>query len=216
MDLRSPWPPFLDWLDSDPERALVAFYDFGRRVLQTWPPPCLVALGERREEAIAQVLFRCVDQEFRRLRTYKNRGNAFAGWLAVVANNLAKDMLKELPPEPPSEPKPKREHETVEPPDAFAIELVRRCIEQLGPKCRLLIEVWTRWAITGQELAEALGWLSNPEAAREAGWEGSSDPAQDREWVARAGAKASNDLRYCKGVLRQKLLDAGYDPEAER
>lgn len=100
MPNTDPWgdpsPPFLAKLDSDPVRAKAEFCEFSAAFLTAHPPPALVRLGDygSRQGFIWEFNERMCADDFRRLRTYENRGLPFAGWLWVSASNWFRDELE--------------------------------------------------------------------------------------------------------------------------
>ncbi len=93
--LRQSWPSFLSLLAENPERAKREFYRFAWKVLIAFPPPAMRGLSrEDREDAISEVVFHCLKDDLRVLRTYRDQGHPFASWFLVVAQYRTLDLLR--------------------------------------------------------------------------------------------------------------------------
>jgi DNA-directed RNA polymerase specialized sigma24 family protein len=191
--LESPWPPFLDWLDSDPRRAQAAFADFGYRLLRVFPPRIFAGLTpEQREEAVQEVLVHCIANDCRVLRLYKPSGKPFAAWLLFVTSNKVRDLFFRRKRKDDVSLDPEMEARIAapdEPPgDLLREGIVRRELGALGEKCRLLLSFFAE-GLAPREMAELAGRLL-----------GSGDYTNKQ---------AGDDLAYCRRLLRRRLEQAG-------
>jgi RNA polymerase sigma factor (sigma-70 family) len=192
-------PDFLDDLDRDRDRAFRGFHDFAWRLLTVSAPSAFRGFSpDERQALISDVVLRCVEGDFRALRTY--RGGSFAGWLLTVARRLALDEIRRrtrrrevpLPPERPQSDEPKGQIASADPlPDqqlewSEHLECVRRCIARMSRKCQILL-----WAgaegLLPREMQRLLGSGSGSNKA------------------------ISDDLRYCRDRLKRILLQDGFD-----
>ncbi len=194
--LKQPWPSFLNLLDENPEEAFSAFYSFAYKVLTVKPPRSLQELpGVEPEDMIQEIILHCVRDDFRVLRRYEDRGKPFAAWLYVLAHNKCLDYLR----------KTKREVEAmsssanptysgVDPdidPEVRTrlrdiIEIVRRCVLDLGSYCELLLQCAAD-EYTPSEIVLVLGWPKNK------------------------NKKVADDLRECRRRLKRMLATQGID-----
>ena len=189
--LDSPWPPFLDKLDSDPEGARAEFCDFAYRLLQVSPPLALSWFpATDREDAIQEILIHCIRDDCRVLRCYRPEGREFKAWFATVASNKAKDLFaarrpgREVPLDVVPEPaQPGAPHG-----DPILRGRLKACLEGMGSKCRVLL-VFFLEGLKPAEIAEVAGRLLD------------QDPYSN--------VQASNDLRYCKRRLVESIKAAG-------
>jgi RNA polymerase sigma factor (sigma-70 family) len=191
-------PAFLDNLDKDRECAFREFYAFAWTLLSVSPPAVFRSFpAEEREGLVADILFHCVDQDFRVLRSY--RGGSFAGWLQTVARNRVLDEIRrrarrrEVPlPEDEAEETPRGEIRSTEPLQderkewSDFLESVRDCIGRMSKKCRILL-----WAsaegLRPREIQRLLGAGSGSNKA------------------------VSDDLRHCRDRLKRLLAEEGLD-----
>lgn len=152
MKLSDPYPDFLDDLDRDRPRALVAFRRFAEEFFRHAPPPIFFRVPpDDREDVVSEVILHCIDNDCAKLRKFTpRRGATFAGWFAVVASRKISDRLqrrqrqKDLVDErarADDDPPPS-------PPDPFGItaanELERlflKALKQIGRRCRLLLRL---------------------------------------------------------------------------
>jgi len=190
--LESPWPPFLDWLDSQPERAKAAFADFGYRLLRVCPPRVFSGLTpEQQEEAVQEVLIHCIADGCRVLRLYRPCGKPFAAWLLFVASNKARDLFfRKKRDEVSLDPDLERQLPAPAAPAADLLRdgIVRRELGALGEKCRLLLSFFAD-GLKPREMAELV--------ARLLGYEEYSNK------------QAGDDLAYCRRLLKGRLEQAG-------
>lgn len=189
-ELRSPWPSFLDRLDSEPQRAWRDFYAFGWKLLQTWPPSPFSSLRDsERQDMISHVLLHCARDDFRVLRQYERRGGSFAGWLRRVASSHSIDELR-------------RRRSVV---DVDALQLVasgedvaadqehrdllsavRSALELLSDRCRILLEA----AADGLKPRHMTALLGLPRDANK---------------------QVGDQLRDCRRSLARILVSRGWD-----
>ncbi|MFH1845664.1 MAG: hypothetical protein ABIF77_20965 [bacterium] len=198
------WPPFLDQLDSDPDRAFTDFFRLATAALLTAPPRPMVGLSRAdREDLIQDIIYHCAKDRFRVLRRYEDKGKPFAAWFYTIAYRKCFDVYRSP-------------HRQVAPVDSFsdeqagrvweetavdgnpgpdepvawkeAVALTREAMGELDDRCRLLIEL----AADGYAPREMTVFLG---------------PAgQDNK-------KISDDLRYCRRRLRNLLVERGIDLE---
>jgi hypothetical protein len=96
-DLERSWPTFLGDLDQEPRLARAAFLELGYRFLVARPPRACRWLPALEPHDVAlEVLFSLAADDFRRLRSYRDRGQPFVYWLARVADRKAQDMAKRI------------------------------------------------------------------------------------------------------------------------
>lgn len=192
-------PAFLDDLTRDRDRAFRDFYSFAWKLLTVSPPGTFRDLcAADREALISDVIFHCVKDDFRVLRTY--RGGSFAGWLLAIARNRTLDDFRRrarrkeapFPSDDPEEEEPRRQIQSREPLQdqrtewSEYLECARHCISAMSRKCQILL-----WAsgegLRPQEIQCLLG----------------SGPGSNKA--------ISDDLRYCRERLKALLLKEGLD-----
>ena len=189
------WPPFLDLLDSDPDRAFAEFYRFAVALLRKKPPRLLAGLSkEDREDFIHDFIYHCVKDGFQVLRQYRPMGRPFAVWLYAIACNKCVDFvrskgrsprqvsihedadgkgLENLLADPQEGPEGKLEKSEL-------VDIVSKGISMVGEYCQLLLNMAAD-GLKPKEMARLLG-LSEDQ-----------------------NKKVSDDLRYCKEkMMKQK------------
>ncbi len=197
----SSWPSFLDYLDSDPDRAFTEFYRFAVISIRDPLPKPMRGLNEGEiDDLIEDIVYHCTKSEFGALKTYQNNSRPFAAWLHVVAYNKSMDYLRKLG----RELKTVSYHSTDEDqglenilPAAGAsqeditdarkvLNQVRQTINLMGDYCQLLLEMAAD-EFTPKEMVEALKYDKNQ------------------------NKKLSDDLRHCRQKLRKLLNQSGID-----
>jgi RNA polymerase sigma factor (sigma-70 family) len=192
-------PAFLQNLDGDRDRAFQEFYQFAWRFLHTFPPNAFRSfLPDDRKALVSDIIFHCVKDDFRVLRTY--RGGSFAGWLLSVARHRALDQLRALarrredplPSDNPDEDKPQAELPSRQLPQdrqrewTRYLEITRRCISMMSAKCQILL--WSAAEeLRPQEIQRLLGL----------------GPGSNKA--------VADDLRYCRERLKKLFLAEGID-----
>jgi len=201
--LEATWPPFLDLLDRDPDRAFRGFYSFAWRLLKVSPPKIMSSLPESdADDLIREILLHCVVDNFRILRRYTDRGKPFAAWLYIVAHNKCLDYLRR---KKYSRDYIESEKESAGPihsgspeisldPDRKMqlkglIEIVRKCMATLSRKCQILLRL-SADEYSPREMTAALGLPAN------------------------MNKKVSDDLRECRKRLKKVLVREGVDLKA--
>ncbi len=194
---RDSYPFFLRLLDSEPERAATAFHEFVWKLLRSSPPPRFRSLTPQdREDIIADLVYRWIEDDFRVLRNYKDTGRPFAGYVAVAANNRAMDRLRSIQGEKrrrsssdDAEDSPGADLESLPdggPDPGAAVEnaemvaKVASCLENLSERCQVLLH-GAGDGLKPRELVVLLGW-----------------PAE-------ANKKAHDALRECRKSLQRCL-----------
>ncbi len=203
--LGASWPDFIEQLDSDPERCFAGLYSFAKDLLRICPPAALRGLTrDLREDVVHDLVLHCCKDDFRVLRSYRDRGRPFAAWLQLVVRNRFLDTVRRekranvvsLDDDPDSTPLQVPDPEATARVDGgvdrdMILDKVRAALTVLTDKCRLLVQ----GAADGykpRELVRLMGW-----------------PA---DW----NKKASDDLRECRKNLRRLLAADGIDPGAFR
>lgn len=97
--LNQSWPAFLDLLDTDSHSAQEGLWDFLYRLLIVRPPGVYARCRlEVREDVRQDVFLRLCEANFRRLRTYRDCGRPFSGWLAqVIYRRTIDEVTSQLP-----------------------------------------------------------------------------------------------------------------------
>jgi DNA-directed RNA polymerase specialized sigma24 family protein len=190
--LESAWPPFLDLLDSRPREASRSFADFGYRLLRVCPPRAFAQLSQdEREDMVQIVLMHCISDGFRVLRRFKPHGTPFAAWLLTVAGNKTIDEILR-----------RRRDETSITPDIERLlpaapgttgdpllhTTLRRHLDAMGEKCRLLLSFLAE-GLKPREMTDLIADLLGTPSY--------------------TNVQASDDLRYCRGLLKRKLEAEG-------
>lgn len=137
------WPGFLDRIDDEPEevrRALLSgVYAY---LIASLPPAFRWFPEDRRHDLAVETALSLAAADFRKVRTYRDRGGRFASWLLLVANNHAKDVWRrerkmvsvDEVPEPP------RDRRTENDPAAkLDADRIRAAILEMGRRCRLIL-----------------------------------------------------------------------------
>jgi RNA polymerase sigma factor (sigma-70 family) len=199
--LQQSWPLFLDLLDENPQKAFSEFYSFARKLLTVKPPRTLQELSKpESEDMIQDIILHCVQDSFRVLRRYQDRGKPFAAWLYILAHNKCLDYLRGLKREVETtsggfEPGSKDHATLCSDPDIdpevrtrlhSVIELVGTCVSKLGDYCELLLKCAAD-EYTPSEIVLVLGWPKDK------------------------NKKVSDDLRECRKRLRKMLEAQGVD-----
>ena len=162
-ELGRSWPEFLNRLDSHPDEAKRTFFDLSYRYLIASPPRAFYWFNEDdRLDLASGVLLRLVDDEFRRLRKYRDQGTSFLGWLRISANNYAKDVWKRQKWEQPLDddvPLPDPNSNPVNTFDKKDIDRVREVIFSVEDRMCLRVLVWRLlYEFTNKEMTIKLGW----------------------------------------------------------
>lgn len=197
-------PFFLSQLDKEPDAAFKDFYLFAVRLLRSCPPRPMRSLNEDDcQDAIHDIIYHCVKDDFRILRQYVSKGRPFAAWFYALAHNKCIDIIRSKghqpeglsihPDKDESElmnllPDPgENEGKRFELSDLLSI--VKKALTLLGDYCRLLLEM------AGDEFTprEMVAVLRLP---------------------AEQNKKVSDDLRECRRRLRRKLSEDGIDIES--
>lgn len=195
------WPPFLDQLDSCPDRAYIEFYRFATAALELVPPRAMRDLTvEEREDLFQEIILHCINDSFRVLRKYADKGKPFAAWLYRIADNQAIDYLRKKARlrevDLVSKDGEYQDLETllqsIRKSTSIDIDLkqlltiVRKAINHLQKYCRLLLEM-------------------------------AADEFRPREMVlalrlsSEQNKKVSDDLRECRKKLVRLLAEGGID-----
>jgi RNA polymerase sigma factor (sigma-70 family) len=196
LNLQQTWPDFLNWLDSDREKATGAFYEFVKHLINSAPPHSIRSLSEAdREEFIQQFTLDVAENNFRMLHMYENRQQPFAAWLAVVMHRKCLDYLRSKGREKAfyeelsqRELEHKKDYSDESEFNKTAypevIRTIKRQMKELPEQCRLLLELAAD-EFTPREMTQALGL----------------PPSQNKV--------ISDQLRYCRKRLKQLLANAG-------
>ncbi len=197
--LADPWPSFMDWLDANPEKAWEELYVYAWRLVQLRPPAIFRSLSEEDQADLFQkLLFDLREDDFRRLRSYENKGRAFASWFWTVLRNRTRDCMKYeqhrrhedlselLEALESSEPDPEVQAELAE-----LLRQVEVALEHLSPQCQLLLKAAAE-GYTPQELQILLG----------------AGPSENK--------KLSDQVRYCRRKLTEQLERTGISVELGR
>lgn len=202
--MKSSWPPFLDLLERDPDRAWEGFYEFVERLMRASPPRKLRQFpAQDHQDMIHEFIVHCCKDSFRVLRKYRNLGKPFAAWLLHVANNFLLDRLEVLPPDP-VDPRPSTQEDETERlielipdprrgPDWAAIirqyrALIVRCLAEMSIECQILIRAAL---IDGRKPREILLLMGLPKDTNKS---------------------LSDRIRNCRYGLARRLIDGGLDP----
>jgi hypothetical protein len=189
--LDDPFPSFLARLNSESDRARAEFGAFAYRLLAIRPPRVFGMVGsDRRDDLIQDVLLHCLRDDCRVLRTYRDHGRPFAAWLLCVAANVALSRASKysLPPyeEPAEVAVAPRER------DPLLVDMIEKSLGSMGQKCQFLLRL----------LADGFKPTEMVEPAR-----------LFLGMLEYSNKQVSDDLRYCKSVLRNLIMDAGVDVE---
>lgn len=199
--LTSSWPRFLDLLDSDPDQAFTQFYRFAVGSLTDTPPPLLLSFDEsERLEMIHIIICHCVDNDFRNLRKYADKGKPFAGWLYITAYNKGREEWRKRhrsremlsihgDGQNPGIEESVADHAEDVGTRAEKTDLLSKVLgslEEMDRKCRLLLKM----AFDEFTIAEMVTALRLP---------------KDQN------AKVSDGLRYCRKKLYKLMADRGIE-----
>jgi len=189
-DLDSPWPRFLDLLDTDPRHALEGLHTFAWKLSEARPPAILRSLDPAdRQDRISDLVLSCCSDNFRKLRKYRDVGKPFAAWLTTVLVRQVLDWLRtqrhteELTDEvgaAEDDPPPNLSDRVV--------ASLHRCLGRMTEKCRLYLAC----AGDGMKPQEIVLLLRLPDGENK---------------------RVSDALRHCMRRLREMLLAEGLDPE---
>jgi len=189
-ELDSPWPVFLDLLDSDPRRALEGLHVFAWKLSEARPPSVLRRLPlVDRQDRVADLVLSCCQDNFRKLRSYRNVGKPFAAWLATVITHQVLDWLKSQRPLDELTDLVAAPH--ADPPamlSARVTESLHKCLGCMSEKCRIYLAC----TADGMKPRDIALLLRLPEHENK---------------------RVSDDLRHCMKRLRALLIAQGVDPE---
>ena len=189
-DLDTPWPGFLDYIDREPRKALEGLHVFAWKLFETRPPSILRGLDRSdRQDRIADLVYSCARDGFRKLRTYRNAGRPFSGWLTTVLVNQVLDGLRSR--RPSEELTESLGGPDEDPPvilSNWLQERLKRCFDRMSERCQLYLACLAD-GLRPREIAELLQL-----------------PPSDNKSI-------SDDLRYCLRRLREMLLQEGVNPE---
>ena len=197
--LDEPRPSFLDELDSDREAAAREFYDFATRLLRSNPPWPLTTLShDSKQDFIQEFIIYCTEDNFARLRKYKNEGKPFARWLYVTSHNFCLNFLKKgkvaprLQAEYREYYRARATRSNLDPDErAFLvrlIEAVQECISMLDARCQELL----MYASDGLKPSEISSAINRPDMCAK---------------------KVSDHLGYCRKQLVELLFRRGINIE---
>ncbi len=88
------WPTFLDDLDCCPALAQEALAQLLHELLNARPWLVRPLPEHMRDDVLPDVFLACVERDFRRLRSYRNRGRPFVHWLCRIVSNHVRDRLR--------------------------------------------------------------------------------------------------------------------------
>ena len=195
------WPAFLNLLSSDPDAAFADFYRFAVGTLVAVPPRLMRSLSnEDREDLTQEIIYHCVKDDFRVLRQYVDKGRPFAVWLYAVAHNFCLDYLRSKGRNPDTTSIHEnangpglenvltdRHNDGQNRPELLELlTIVKKTLELVGEYCRVLLEMAAD-EFTPREMTLVLGMT----------------PDQNK--------KVSDDLRYCRKKLKDRLAEKGID-----
>ena len=191
---RDEHPEFFDYLDSDPEKAKKLFTAWVFDQIKQKPPRMLRWVPEEeRTDAVHDVILKCLQKDFKKLRSYEPQGKPFGGWFTIVLSNHVLDKYRRAHIAPETE-LAESEGEQIgsnnpgsatRPERARMLGVVRDYIAKLERRCRMLLKL-AACEFKPQEIARLLR-LDKSEAK-----------------------KLSNSLGYCRRKLMQMLRDDGY------
>ena len=187
-DLDSPWPAFLDLLDSDPRAALDGFHRYSWKLFQIRPPSVLSRLDSQdRDDLIADLVLSCCQDDFRKLRKYQNVGKPFAAWLSTVLVRQVLDWFKRQRPTDEFTDDAHAMDEQPFPVSPKLAECLNQCLSRMSEKC----QAYLSFSAHGLKPSEIAVLLHLPEGDNK---------------------RVSDDLRHCMKRLREELLKAGMRP----
>jgi len=197
------WPEFLDFLDSNQEKALDLFAKFLVLLLQTRRPKVCFSLSvEERKDCLPEIFLHCVKDDYRVLRTYRNMGRPFSHYLYEVVRNIGRDKwrqksrahavrINDCPADGRLrallERKNFSQHEHLAWKELA--EVVSEEFHRLDKRCRLLLNC----SADESTIREIVFTLALPRDQNK---------------------KVSDDLRYCREKLRRLIEARGYDLES--
>jgi DNA-directed RNA polymerase specialized sigma24 family protein len=194
-------PAFLDKLDSHPNEAYADFHLFAVRQLRGVPPtPLRTLFSNDRDEVESDIIYHCIKDDFRVLRTYVDEGKPFEAWLYEVARRKTLDWIKaknrrrstfvsegdqnddglSVDPQADSTPLDLVDHL------ADILHLVAKQFPLLGKHCQLLLQLAAD-EYTPKEMVEVLRLPKDQ------------------------NKKISDDLRYCRNKLKDLMFEQGVD-----
>lgn len=194
-------PPFLKLLDSDRKRAWTEFYLFFMKAMSArLPRKVHLFRRDQHEDLLGDLLVAFTDNDFARLRKYRDQGTPFVGWLYYVANNwlieeyrrrrrinwvsldenpgVASNLRSDPVPSPSMTP--------------ALIVAIRVAVGRLDAYCRALLGAAILDGLKPREIALILG-----------------RPKNDNKTI-------SDKISSCKDSLCRRLRDEGYDERAIR
>jgi len=166
-ELGRSWPDFLNRLDSHPDEAKRTFFDLSYRYLVARPPRAFYWFEKNdRLDLTSEALLRLVDDEFHRLRKYRDQGKSFLVWLRESANNYAKDEWRKRKIKQNREeaiddemPLPDHKNNRANTLDKKDIDRVREIIFSVDDRMCLRVLVWRLlYEFTNKEMTKKLGW----------------------------------------------------------
>lgn len=170
MDLADIWPPFLDCLDSDPQRAQSEFYQWALKYFAACPPSPITSLPRQDWERVCHdVGVDCIVDDFRILRKYKNQGKPFAGWFMLVSRHMIIDRIRSI------KRTPDVVHRSSDSSNSFSVSrhgkaktvieqhtlrriltVVDECIQQMNENCQILLRLAAEEHVIPEILGERL------------------------------------------------------------
>lgn len=195
-------PEFLDLLDRNPERAGESFCAFVRDFFRMCPPSVFFAVRrDDREDVIQEITVHFLDENFRRLRMYRDQGFAFEAWFTICVRYWILDWLDrnksgktEIPfadllPADDDDgrvldfplPAVGRYWQGDERDWGEWVRIVRRCMPRLNAKCRILI-IFASQGYQPREIARLVGYGPG------------------------GNVTVANDTRWCRKRLRELVL----------
>ncbi len=197
------FPPFLGLLDSDRKKAWDEFYVFFKKAMSARLPK-EIHLFPRHEhkDRLHDLLVAFWENDFHRLRQYQDQGKPFVGWLFFVSNRLLIEWRRKID-------KIDEREVPIEPNSLGAIDLdsgpslvpsvpdrlaaaVRAAFARLDTLCKALLVAAVLDELKPREIALLLRL-----------------PLDDNKAI-------SDKVRSCRGSLRRRLRDEGYDADAFR
>lgn len=187
-DLDSSWPAFLGLLDSNPRAALEGFHRYTWKLFQVRPPSALSRLvSSDREDQIADLVLGCCQNDFRKLRKYRDVGKPFAAWLSTVLVHQVLDWHKKRRPTDELTDGAYLKDEHPFPVSPKLSECLHQCLTRMSEKC----QAYLSFGAHGLKPSEIVVLLHLPEGDNK---------------------RVSDDLRHCLRRLREELLKAGMRP----
>ena len=194
------WPSFLDYLDSDPDRAFREFYQYADVALRDTPPRPMRSMNhDDFEDMLADITLHCVgeDKGFAVLRRYKKMGRSFAAYLYTVANNFVLNRIKSIAARKEVDGNTVLEQIVSEEEDPARkaqinelVDIVLEALKEIDEDCRRLL-VLAAEEMKPREIVEFLRL-----------------PAGNNK-------KVSDRISYCREILSNMLHTKGIDIAAE-